>query len=124
MNKILLITTLIAAPVSSAFAVSCHNPVNSYDKTYCSALEMVQADQNINEQYRKTINVLNNAQKSLLKKAQIQWIRDRDAECSNNGIIEVGCVNEKMKKRTETLKKIERECKAAGCDNTTLTNIE
>lgn len=52
---------------SRAFAISCDNPINNYDHTYCASSEMIQLDQNLNEQYRKTINSLSEERKKQLK---------------------------------------------------------
>lgn len=106
-----------------AWAMSCDNPVNAYDRTYCAASEMIQLDQTLNQQYSKTMKVLTKDQRSLVKKAQIQWIRDRDQACSVSGSIGVDCVNDKMKSRIATLSQIERECQASGC-NTALLSKE
>lgn len=38
---------------SKAFAISCDNPINSYDVTYCYSSEMIQLDEKLNEQYKK-----------------------------------------------------------------------
>ncbi|WP_349886621.1 lysozyme inhibitor LprI family protein [Pantoea ananatis] len=102
---------------SKAFAISCDNPINSYDVTYCYSSEMIQLDEKLNEQYKKTINSLGNEKRKMVKTSQIEWIRNRDSDCSSNGSINVACVNDKMKKRMEKLSQIERECKASGCNN-------
>lgn len=48
---------------SKAFAISCDNPINNYDVTYCYSSEMIQLDEKLNEQYKKTINSLGNEKK-------------------------------------------------------------
>lgn len=101
--------------------MSCDNPINAYDRTYCAASEMIQLDQNLNQQYSKTMKSLTKEQSSLVKKAQIKWIRERDNDCSSSGSIGVDCVNDKMKSRIATLSQIERECKASGCSNALLS---
>lgn len=49
MRIVLTTIILVSVPVSVVSAISYDNPINSYDKTYCSALEMIQTDQNLNE---------------------------------------------------------------------------
>lgn len=120
MKKIIL-TSILLISTTKLFALSCDNPINSYDKTYCSASEMIQLDNTLNEQYQKTIMHLKSEQIKWVKKAQIQWIRERDNDCSNDGTVNVSCVNQKMKKRIETLRQIERECQASGCNQTLLS---
>ncbi|MDI2111812.1 lysozyme inhibitor LprI family protein [Commensalibacter nepenthis] len=125
-KKTLLIAGLLAqfAFAPAVFALSCGNPINAYDKTYCASLKMTQLDKEINDQYGKTIKVLTADQKKDVKKAQIQWIRARDSECSNGGTVTLDCVNDKMEKRISLLKSIERECKNSGCDKALLSKVE
>ncbi|EUK18579.1 lysozyme inhibitor LprI family protein [Commensalibacter papalotli (ex Servin-Garciduenas et al. 2014)] len=125
-KKTLVITGLMAqfVLVPAAFSMSCNNPINAYDRTYCASLKMTQLDKEINEQYGKTIKVLKPEQKKEVKQAQIQWIRTRDNECSNGGTVAVNCVNDKMTARIELLKSIERECSSSGCDKALLSKVE
>lgn len=125
-KKTFMVTGLLAqfALIPSAFAISCNHPINAYDQTYCSGLKMIQLDKEINDQYGKTLKALNAEQKKQIKHTQIQWIRQRDAECSNNGTIDVTCVNEKMESRVTLLKSIERECQNSGCDKSLLSKVE
>lgn len=121
-----IVTGLLAqfALVPAAFSMSCDNPINAYDKTYCAASKMIQLDKEINDQYGKTLKVLNASQKQDVKHAQIQWIRDRDNECSSNGAVAVSCVNDKMEARISLLKSIQRECGQSGCDKALLSKVE
>ena len=109
---------------ASALALSCDNPNTPYDRTYCAALQMVQDDQLLNEQYKKTMSTLNANQKKTVKTAQIQWLKQRDSECSSGSLVNLGCVNPKMSARIELLKSIERECRNAGCDEAKLSRVE
>lgn len=121
LKKTSTLIIFIVLSSSKAFAISCDNPINSYDITYCSSSEMIQLDEKLNEQYKKTINSLSSEKRKIVKTAQIEWIRNRDSDCSSDGTINVWCVNDKMKKRIETLSQIERECKASGCNNDLLS---
>lgn len=121
MKKILLVAVFGLFSAAPVMAMSCDNPINAYDRTYCAASEMIQLDQNLNQQYSKTMKSLTKEQGALVKKAQIKWIRERDSECSVSGSIGVECVNDKMKSRIATLSQIERECKASGCSNALLS---
>lgn len=121
MKKILLAGALCLFATAPVLAMSCDNPINAYDRTYCAASEMIQLDQSLNEQYSKTMKLLTKEQSSLVKKAQIKWIRERDNDCSSAGSIGVVCVNDKMKTRIATLSQIERECKASGCNSALLS---
>ncbi|EHD14988.1 putative exported protein [Commensalibacter intestini A911] len=125
-KKTFIVTGLLAqfALVPAAFSMSCSNPINAYDKTYCAASKMTQLDKEINDQYGKTLKVLNANQKKEVKQTQIQWIRDRDNECSSNGTVAVNCVNDKMEARISLLKSIQRECSQSGCDKALLSKVE
>lgn len=121
MKKVLLVAAIYFGTTLPALAMSCDNPINAYDRTYCAASEMIQLDQNLNEQYGKTMKSLTKEQSSLVKKAQIKWIRERDTDGASEGTIGVDCVNDKMKARIATLSQIERECKASGCSSDLLS---
>ncbi|WP_434559740.1 DUF1311 domain-containing protein [Pseudomonas sp. Z5-35] len=124
MIKSLLVGALLAMASASASAMSCDNPRNAYDRTYCASLKMVQSDQDINDQYKKTMSALNPDQKKKVKAAQIQWIKIRDSACSNDGLLYLDCANEKTEARIVILKAVERECRAAGCDDAKLSQVE
>ncbi|HBI09638.1 MAG TPA: hypothetical protein DDY57_05685 [Franconibacter pulveris] len=109
---------------ASAWSMSCDNPRSAYDLTYCAALEMVQSDRDLNQQYKNTMSVLSPEQKPLVKKAQIAWLKTRDQACAEGSTLLLGCVNEKMASRIELLKSIERECRNAGCDDANLSRVE
>ncbi|ALB64161.1 conserved hypothetical protein [Cronobacter condimenti 1330] len=109
---------------AAAWSMSCDNPRSPYDTTYCAALEMVQGDRDLNQQYKNTMSVLSPAQKQIVKNAQISWLKVRDHECAEGSTLLLGCANEKMAARIALLKSIERECRNAGCDNANLSRIE
>ncbi|MDU6924603.1 lysozyme inhibitor LprI family protein [Franconibacter helveticus 513] len=109
---------------SAAWSMSCENPRSAYDITYCAALEMVQSDRDLNQQYKNTMDALTPAQKPIVKKAQIAWLKTRDQACAEGSTLLLGCVNEKMASRIALLKSIERECRNAGCDNANLSRVE
>nr|BFE92743.1 hypothetical protein GCM10020185_32790 [Pseudomonas brassicacearum subsp. brassicacearum] len=105
--------------------MSCDNPRNAYDRTYCASLKMVQSDQDINDQYKKTMSALNPDQK---KKSESRSNpvdqKNRDSACSNDGLLYLDCANEKTEARIVILKAVERECRAAGCDDAKLSQVE
>lgn len=123
MKTIVVAGSLLLAS-GSALAMSCDNPRSAYDMTYCAALEMVQSDRELNDQYKKTMGTLNADQKKTLKSAQIGWLKVRDNACAEDSTLLLGCVNEKMAARIDLLKRIERECSNAGCDSAQLSRIE
>ncbi|PUY16511.1 lysozyme inhibitor LprI family protein [Cronobacter sakazakii] len=119
---------LLALPLllcsAAAWSMSCDNPRSPYDTTYCAALEMVQGDRDLNQQYKNTVSVLSPAQKQVVKNAQISWLKVRDHECAEGSTLLLGCANEKMAARIALLKSIERECRNAGCNDADLSRIE
>ncbi|WP_260515798.1 lysozyme inhibitor LprI family protein [Serratia fonticola] len=102
---------------ATALAGGCDSPRTPYDVTYCAALEMVQLDQEINVQYKKVMGLLTQPQKQTLKQSQIEWLKNRDSQCSDDSMINVGCSNKTMQSRIDFLKSVERECKSTGCDS-------
>lgn len=106
---------------ATSLAAGCDNPRTPYDVTYCAALEMVQLDQEINVQYKKVMGLLTQPQKQVLKQSQIEWLKNRDNQCSNDSTINVACSNKTMQTRIEFLKSVERECKSTGCDSNKLS---
>lgn len=105
---------------AAALAGGCDNPRNAYDRTYCASLEMVQLDQELNVQYKKVMGLLNQQQKQTLKQSQIQWLQNRDNECSDGARLFLDCSNKTMQSRINFLKSVERECKSTGCDSNKL----
>lgn len=124
MIKSMLIGCSLLFVSASAQALSCDHPNTPYDRTYCASLQMVQDDQLLNEQYKKTMSVLNAKQKKKVKNAQLQWLRMRDRECSSGSLVHLDCVNPKMSARIQLLRSIERECRNVGCDEAKLSRVQ
>lgn len=123
MKALLLAGSLFIAS-GSAFAISCDSPRTPYDRAYCASLELVQSDEELNQKYKKTITTLNAGQKKSLKDSQIAWLKVRDRDCTEGDTLLLMCANEKMRSRIDLLKRIERECRNAGCDSAQLSRVE
>ncbi len=86
---------------------------------YCRSGEFSQADRELNQQFGTLRKHLNDGQKTLLKKSQIAWIKERDAACSeskdNGYFVNLDCATEKTRQRLDFLRERERECLSTGC---------
>lgn len=81
----------------------------------CAAEEIKSVDAELNSVYKNLLKTKSDFQKKALKKAQLAWIKFRDAECAyyadpddgtSAAINGQGCVLELTKKRIEEIKKL------------------
>lgn len=100
-----------------AFADNCENTRNAYDDIYCTNKIFASADTELNKNYKTLQGKLNTSQKSILKKSQLAWIEERDAQCSDDeeGKVFVNCNLEQTQKRNAWLTERIRECNTVGC---------
>ncbi len=122
MKKIVLTIAMSFVSVW-AYADNCDNTRNVYDDIYCANKIYASADAELNKNYKVLRAKLSNAQKSTLKKAQIAWIKERDAECSDDGeqTVYVQCNLEKTQQRNHWLQERIRECNTVGCKTSRLS---
>ena len=122
MYKIILalFCSLIA---SLSFADNCDNTRNTYDDIYCTNKIYASADADLNKNYQALRAKLNTAQRNMLKKSQLAWIRQRDAECtdSNRNSVDVQCRLQTTQERNHWLQERLRECQTVGCKTSRLS---
>ena len=74
---------------------ACVKPRNYYDQVYCSAKVYNLIDTALNDSYVELRKLLNKEQKSVLKKVQLAWLRDRDDTCAKledgSIVMNLGC---------------------------------
>lgn len=121
MKKIISIFALIF--MGTAYADNCENPRNTYDDIYCTNKIFQSADRELNKSYTDLRTYLTTEQKTLLKRSQIAWIRERDAQCSSDekGVVYVQCNTQQTIERNAWLRERIRECKTVGCQTQRLT---
>ena len=105
-----------------AFADNCESTRNAYDDIYCTNKIFASADAELNKNYKTLQGKLNTSQKSILKKSQLAWIKERDAQCSDDEErrVFVNCNLEQTQKRNAWLTERIRECSTVGCKTSTL----
>lgn len=115
----LLATSSLLLADGALAADACGTPRNAFDSVYCRSGEFSQADRELNQQFGTLRKHLNDGQKALLKKSQIAWIKDRDAQCSyerdGGYFVNLQCAVDKTNERLAVLRERERECQSTGC---------
>jgi len=121
MRKPLFSVIVLAAGLLSAeltFA-ACEKPRNAFDSVYCLSTEYAQMDRELNNEFGTLRKMLNDGQKAALKKSQIAWIKDRDAQCSyerdGGYFVNLQCAVDRTNERLAVLRERERECQSTGC---------
>lgn len=121
----LLTSAAFMIPMLSWGAENCDNPNNDFDSLYCLTKVYLQADKELNNSYNKLSKQLNKKQKSMLKRGQLAWIRDRDDRCSyhddeNGFFVNMGCATRTTTSRVNFLNERVRECNAGSCRDSRL----
>ncbi|CAK8717040.1 MAG: Uncharacterized conserved protein YecT, DUF1311 family [Candidatus Electronema aureum] len=120
-----LIVTLILCCSNTAFANSaCDNPKNDFDGLYCLNKVYQEADKELNENYKKLSDKLNEDGKRKLKTGQLDWMSERNSRCSKHEAdqfyINLDCATSVTVKRSQFLQDRLRECVSSGCQNSKL----
>ncbi len=121
MRQSLLSLTVLAAGLLSAdlALAACEKPRNAFDSVYCLSTEYAQVDRELNNEFGTLRKMLNDGQKAALKKSQIAWIKDRDAQCSyerdGGYFVNLQCAVDRTNERLTVLRERERECQSTGC---------
>ncbi|MBG6285886.1 MULTISPECIES: lysozyme inhibitor LprI family protein [Pseudomonas] len=121
MRKTVLSLSMLAAGLLSAdlALAACEKPRNAFDSVYCLSTEYAQVDRELNNEFGTLRKMLNDGQKAALKKSQIAWIKDRDAQCSyerdGGYFVNLQCAVDKTNERLAVLRERERECQSTGC---------
>ncbi|MCG8905717.1 MULTISPECIES: lysozyme inhibitor LprI family protein [unclassified Pseudomonas] len=121
MRKTLLSVTVVTAGLLSTdlALAACEKPRNAFDSVYCLSTEYAQVDRELNNEFGTLRKMLNDGQKAALKKSQIAWIKDRDAQCSyerdGGYFVNLQCAVDKTNERLAVLRERERECQSTGC---------
>ncbi|WP_325435788.1 lysozyme inhibitor LprI family protein [Pseudomonas nitroreducens] len=121
MRKTVLSLSMLAAGLLSAdlALAACEKPRNAFDSVYCLSTEYAQVDRELNNEFGTLRKMLNDGQKAALKKSQIAWIKDRDAQCSyerdGGYFVNLQCAVDKTNERLAMLRERERECQSTGC---------
>ncbi|TCB79985.1 lysozyme inhibitor LprI family protein [Acinetobacter sp. ANC 4173] len=122
MRKIIL-ALLCGAMATFSYADNCDNARNTYDDIYCTNKIYASADADLNKNYQQLRKQLNAAQQKTLKKSQLAWIRQRDAECTDDAqsTVNVQCRLTTTQDRNHWLQERLRECQTVGCKTSRLS---
>ncbi len=119
MKKILFAISCLALS-GLAFADNCNITRNNFDDIYCTNKVYASADAELNKNYQNLRAKLNTNQKTILKRSQVSWIKERDAECTNGTAVDVQCRLSKTQERNNWLRERLRECSTIGCKTNSL----
>lgn len=119
MKKIWIFLSCMAVS-GLALADNCNITRNTYDDIYCTNKLYASADVELNKNYQLLRSKLNSNQKSILKKSQLSWIRDRDDECTTSTGVDVNCRLRTTQQRNDWLRERVRECTTIGCKTNSL----
>ncbi len=117
-----LVTLMLLACSGAALADNCDVTRTTFDDVYCTNKLYADADRELNQNYQKLRGLLNARQKSTLKRSQLAWIRNRDAQCVDDNSIDVGCRLSTTQERNNWLRERLRECKTVGCMSSRLSD--
>lgn len=107
---------------SVAYADNCDRARNTYDDIYCKNKVFASADAELNRNYKALRAQLNSRQQAILKRAQLNWINQRDRQCvvDEQGV-DVDCRLEMTQSRNHWLQERLRECRTIGCKTSALS---
>ncbi len=84
----------------------------------------IEAYQNLNQVYQKLDAKLNAGGKALLRRHQLEWVRERNAACSRTDasgfLVNLKCATAKTNLRTKILEDRYSECVSIGCQTNRL----
>ncbi|MFC3625790.1 lysozyme inhibitor LprI family protein [Vogesella amnigena] len=103
---------------------SCDKPRNDFDDLYCLNKVYSQADKDLNDNYSQLAKLLDGDGRRALKGGQLQWMRQRNDNCSYRDqrgfFVNLDCATQTTLERVRFLQDRVRECKSAGCMNSKL----
>lgn len=120
-----LVVMVATLSMTSAFANSaCDKPRDDFDGLYCLNKVYQEADNQLNEAYKKLSGKLDADGKKALKAGQLGWIETRNSSCSKRDgkefFVSLTCATNTTIKRYQFLEDRYRECVSSGCQNSKL----
>lgn len=117
MNKTILLFAILFT--NTAFADNCDKPRDDFDGLYCLNKVYQESDKELNIAYKELRSLLNKSEKKALKKTQLNWIKERNSNCSFRKpgafYVNLACTTRTTISRTNEIRDRIRECKATGC---------
>ena len=113
---------------SGAARADCSTSKNEFEDVYCYAKIYIDADNDLNAAYKALTSKIGADTKSVLKKSQLAWMKQRNDECgrtdSDGYYVDLSCAVDTTEKRTKFLLDRFAECDAGNCDNAKLAGTE
>lgn len=102
-----LIGLLLLLP-SLGYSDNCDKPSNNFDGLYCLNKAYIQADDDLNEAYKKLKAYVSESERTQLKNDQLAWIEDRNKKCSYHDddrgfFVNLACATDTTIERTHFL---------------------
>lgn len=123
MKKLILALLLGCATQASADS-ACDKPRDDFDGLYCLNKVYLEADKELNENYKKLTAKRDDEGKATLRNTQRAWIEERNADCSRREgqkfFVNLSCATNTTIARAQFLQDRYRECVSAGCQNSKL----
>ncbi|STQ90712.1 lysozyme inhibitor LprI family protein [Iodobacter fluviatilis] len=123
MKKLLISLMLCTSGLSFANS-ACDMPKNDFDGLYCLNKVYQEADKELNENFNKLKAKLDNNGKSTLKQGQLNWMKERNNNCSRKDssgfYVNLDCAASTTIQRSQFLQDRIRECASSGCQNSKL----
>ncbi|MHA3049282.1 lysozyme inhibitor LprI family protein [Acinetobacter sp. ANC 4641] len=104
----------------AAHADNCDITRNTFDDIYCTNKLYASADRELNKNYQLLRGQLTAQQKTILKRSQIAWIKERDQSCTIDSGVNVECRLNSTQNRNHWLQERLRECNTIGCKTSAL----
>ncbi len=109
---------------SAVAGSACDNPKNDFDGLYCLSKIYQESDKELNTNYKSLATLLDKSAKTQLKRGQLEWMRNRNSECSRRDgdefFVNLECATNTTIERAQFLQDRIRECKSSGCLNSSL----
>ncbi len=120
-----LVLAILLCSSTAAFANSaCDKPRDDFDGLYCLNKVYLEADKELNENYKKLVAKLDKEAKATLKNTQLSWIEERNSECSRREgpkfFVNLSCAADMTIRRAQFLQDRYRECVSSGCQTSKL----
>jgi uncharacterized protein YecT (DUF1311 family) len=119
-----MVAVLMCAAGAAQANSACDKPKKDFDGLYCLNKVYQEADNELNSTYGKLAGKLDADGKKRLKTGQLQWIDERNNNCSRREgsafYVNLECATDTTIKRSQFLQDRMRECVSAGCQNSKL----
>ena len=119
-----MVAVLMCAAGAAQANSACDKPKKDFDGLYCLNKVYQEADNELNSTYGKLAGKLDADGKQRLKTGQLQWIEERNNNCSRREgsafYVNLECATGTTVKRAQFLQDRVRECNSAGCQNSKL----